>query len=136
MKFGVATFITDDGIRPDVLGRALEERGFDSLFVAEHSHIPASRETPHPTGIELPDVYYRTYDPFVALTAAATVTRKLLLGTGVALLAQRDAIFTAKEVASLDHFSGGRALFGVGAGWNREEMRDHGTDPRTRGRRL
>ncbi|MEC3977117.1 LLM class F420-dependent oxidoreductase [Amycolatopsis sp. H20-H5] len=136
MKFGIGTFVTDQGSRPDVLGKALEERGFDSLFVAEHSHIPASRESQHPAGIELPEVYYRTYDPFVALTAAAVVTTKLLLGTGVALLAQRDVIYTAKEVASLDHLSGGRVLFGVGVGWNREEMADHGTDPRTRGKRL
>lgn len=133
MKFGIATFLTDEGIRPDVLGKALEERGFDSLFAAEHSHIPANRETPYPGGGELPRVYYRSLDPFVALTAAAVVTKNLLVGTGVALLIQRDVIHTAKEVASLDLLSGGRFLFGVGAGWNREEMRDHGTDPRTRG---
>ncbi|OZM74567.1 LLM class F420-dependent oxidoreductase [Amycolatopsis antarctica] len=133
MKFGIATFVTDQGIRPDDLGRALEERGFDSLFLAEHSHIPASRESPYPGGGDLPDVYYRTLDPFIALTAAAQTTENLLLGTGIALLMQRDVIHTAKEVASLDLISRGRALFGVGAGWNREEMRDHGTDPRTRG---
>lgn len=133
MKFGISTFVTDEGIRPDVLGAALEERGFDSLWLAEHSHIPVSRETPYPGGGELPRVYYRTLDPFVALTAAATATSELLLGTGIALLIQRDLIHTAKEVASLDLISDGRALFGVGVGWNREEMRNHGTDPKTRG---
>jgi probable F420-dependent oxidoreductase len=133
MRFGVATFITDDGIRPDALGRALEERGFDSLFIAEHSHIPVSRESPYPAGGELPRRYYRTLDPFVALTAAAAVTSQLVLGTGIALLPQRDVIHTAKQVASLDLVSNGRFAFGVGVGWNREEMRNHGTDPATRG---
>jgi probable F420-dependent oxidoreductase len=133
MRFGIATFITDEGIRPDVLGRALEERGFSSLFIAEHSHIPVSRESPYPGGGELPRKYYRTLDPFVALTAAAVVTSRLVLGTGVALLPQRDVIHTAKQVASLDVVSDGRAAFGVGVGWNREEMRNHGTDPATRG---
>jgi probable F420-dependent oxidoreductase len=132
MKFGVATFITDEGIRPDVLGRALEERGFSSLFIAEHSHIPVLRESPYPGGGELPRKYYRTLDPFVALTAAAVVTSRLVLGTGIALLPQRDVIHTAKQVASLDVVSDGRAAFGVGVGWNREEMRNHGTDPRER----
>ncbi|MFD8499008.1 LLM class F420-dependent oxidoreductase [Amycolatopsis sp. NPDC059657] len=136
MKFGVATFVTDEGIRPDVLGKALEERGFESLFVAEHSHIPLSRETPYPGGGELPRVYYRTLDPFVSLTAAAVATENLLVGTGIALVMQRDTIHTAKEVASLDLVSDGRFLFGIGAGWNREEMADHGTDPRTRGAKL
>ena len=133
MKFGIATFVTDEGIRPAPLGKALEERGFDSLFLAEHSHIPASRETPYPAGGDLPRWYYRTLDPFVALAAAASVTENLLLGTGVALLVQRDVIHTANEVASLDLVSDGRVIFGVGVGWNREEMRNHGTDPRTRG---
>src|SRR3954468_17116994 len=133
MKFGISTFVTDEGIRPDVLGAALEERGFDSLFLAEHSHIPVNRESPYPGGGDLPRVYYRTLDPFVALSAAATATSELLLGTGIALLIQRDLIHTAKEVASLDVISDGRALFGVGVGWNREEMRNHGTDPKTRG---
>ncbi|MEV4597357.1 LLM class F420-dependent oxidoreductase [Amycolatopsis sp. NPDC049253] len=136
MKFGIFSFVTDEGIRPDALARGVEERGFDSLFVGEHSHIPADRQSPYPAGGELPRMYYRMYDPFVALTAAASVTSTLLLGTGVALLAQRDPIQTAKEVASLDHLSGGRVVFGVGAGWNLEEMRDHGTDPDTRGRLL
>ena len=134
MKFGIATFVTDEGIRPDVLGRALEERGFDSLFLAEHSHIPVSRETPYPGRGDLPRVYYRTLDPFVALTAAAGTTTSLLLGTGIALLPQRDVFHTAKEVASLDLLSSGRVRFGVGVGWNREEMRDHGVDPASRGR--
>lgn len=134
MRCGIATFVTDDGIGPADLGRACEERGFDSVFLAEHSHIPASRATPYPAGGDLPVKYYRTLDPFVALAAMAPVTERLLLGTGVALIAQRDPIHTAKEVASLDLVSGGRAVLGVGVGWNREEMRDHGTDPGTRGR--
>ncbi|MEV0637508.1 LLM class F420-dependent oxidoreductase [Streptomyces sp. NPDC050619] len=134
MKFGVSTFLTDEGIGPAALGPALEGRGFDALFLAEHSHIPASRETPYPGGGELPRVYYRTLDPLVALAATAVVTRDLLLGTGIAIVVQRDPIHTAKEVATLDLVSGGRAVFGVGAGWNREEMRNHGTDPRGRGR--
>jgi len=133
MKFGISTFVTDEGIRPGALGRALEERGFDSLLLAEHSHIPVSRQSPYPGGGELPRVYSRTLDPFVALTAAAAETTDLLLVTGVALLIQRDVIHTAKEVASLDLVSGGRVAFGVGVGWNREEMANHGTDPRTRG---
>ncbi|SFW89769.1 LLM class F420-dependent oxidoreductase [Amycolatopsis australiensis] len=133
MEFGISTFVTDEGIRPDVLGKALEERGFDSLFLAEHSHIPVSRESPYPGGGDLPEKYKRTLDPFVALAAAGTATSDLLLGTGIALLPQRDVIHTAKEVASLDLVSGGRVLFGIGVGWNREEMRNHGTDPATRG---
>jgi probable F420-dependent oxidoreductase len=133
MKFGISTFVTDDGIAPAPLARAIEERGFDSLFVAEHTHIPASRQTPYPGGGDLPDKYYRTLDPFVTLTAAACATERLLLGTGVALMIERDTITTTKEVASLDLVSGGRFLFGVGVGWNREEMANHGTDPRTRG---
>ena len=133
MKFGISTFNTDEGIGPAELGRALEQRGFDAMFLAEHTHIPVSRETPYPGGGDLPRMYYRTLDPFVSLTAAAAVTDNLLLGTGIALMIERDPITTAKEVASLDLVSGGRALFGIGAGWNREEMRNHGTDPRTRG---
>ena len=136
MRFGIATFITDESIRPDALGPALEERGFDSLFIAEHSHIPVGRDTPYPAGGELPRRYYRTLDPFVALSAVAAVTSRLVLGTGIALLPQRDVIHTAKEVASLDLVSGGRVAFGVGVGWNREEMRNHGTDPATRGKRV
>ncbi|HEX2313307.1 MAG TPA: LLM class F420-dependent oxidoreductase [Thermomonospora sp.] len=136
MDFGVSTFVTDEGIGPAALGRALEERGFASLFVAEHTHIPVSRESPWPGGPELPRWYYRTFDPFVALSAAATATTRLRVGTGIALVIQRDPIILAKEVASLDRVSDGRAVFGVGAGWNREEMRNHGTDPRTRMRLL
>ncbi|WP_327293776.1 LLM class F420-dependent oxidoreductase [Streptomyces sp. NBC_01197] len=134
MKFGISTFITDLSIRPAPLGRAIEERGFDSLFIAEHSHIPVDRSSPYPGGGDLPDIYYRTLDPFVALTAAATVTERLLVGTGIALVSQRDPIHTAKGVASLDLISEGRAVFGVGVGWNREEMANHGTDASTRGR--
>lgn len=134
MKFGVSTFVTDEGIGPVPLARALEERGFDSVFLAEHTHIPVERRSPYPGGGDLPRVYYRTLDPFVALAAAAAVTRRLLLGTGIALVGQRHPITTAKEVASLDLVSGGRAVFGVGVGWNREEMENHGTDPSTRGR--
>jgi probable F420-dependent oxidoreductase len=133
MKFGVSTFLTDESIRPTVLGPALEERGFDALFLAEHTHIPVTAEVPFP-GYELPREYFRTLDPFVALAAVASVTRSLLLGTGIALVVERDPIITAKEVASLDVISGGRAVFGVGAGWILDEMRNHGTDPRSRGR--
>jgi probable F420-dependent oxidoreductase len=133
MKFGISTFVTDDGIDPVSLARAIEERGFDSLVIAEHTHIPASRESPYPLGGELPSIYYRTLDPFVTLAAAAAVTSTIELFTGIALLIQRDPINTAKEAASIDLISGGRFVFGVGAGWNLEEMRDHGTDPKTRG---
>ncbi|MDX3238527.1 LLM class F420-dependent oxidoreductase [Streptomyces sp. ME03-5709C] len=133
MRIGISTFITDQGIRPAPLGIALEERAFDSLFIAEHSHIPVRRESPYPGGGELPEWYCRTLDPFVALSVIAAVTRRLLLGTGVALVPQRDPIHTAKEVASLDLVSDGRAVFGIGVGWNREEMRNHGADPATRG---
>jgi probable F420-dependent oxidoreductase len=134
MKFGISTFVTDEGIAPGALARAIEERGFDSLFIAEHTHIPLSRKSPWPRGGELPRRYYRTLDPFLTLTAAAVATEHLLLGTGVALVVERDPIITAKEVASLDLVSGGRVIFGVGVGWNREEMENHGTDPRTRGK--
>ena len=134
MKFGISTFVTDEGIAPEALARATEVRGFDSLFVAEHTHIPLSRKSPWPRGGELPRRYYRTLDPFVTLTAAAIATESLLLGTGVALVVERDPIITAKEVASLDLVSGGRVIFGIGVGWNREEMENHGTDPRSRGK--
>jgi probable F420-dependent oxidoreductase len=133
VKFGIATFVTDDGIGPADLARAVEERGFDSLFFPDHTHIPASRETPYPLGGELRDVYYRTLDQFVAMTAAAVATTDLLLVAAINLLVQRDPITTAKETASIDLVSGGRLVFGVGAGWNLEEMRNHGTDPATRG---
>ena len=132
MKVGVLTFPTDYSIQPDELARMVEEHGFESLFVAEHSHIPASRETPYPAGGELPREYSHIYDPFVALAAAAAATSELLLATGICLVVERDPILTAKAAATVDRVSGGRLLFGVGAGWNREEMRNHGTDPRTR----
>src|ERR1700716_2262448 len=131
MKFGIATFITDEGIGPGPLGAAVEERGFNSLVVPEHSHIPVA----HGVG-ELPRAYHRTLDPFVALSSAAAVTRDLVLATGIVLLPQRDVIYTAKEVASLDLLSNGRVALGVGLGWNREEMRNHGTDPATRGTKM
>jgi probable F420-dependent oxidoreductase len=133
MKFGIATFVNDDTIDTLSLARGIEERGFDSLMIAEHTHIPASRESPYPLGGELPSIYYRTLDPFVTLAAAAAVTSRIELFTGIALLIQRDPIITAKEAASIDLISGGRFVFGVGAGWNIEELRDHGTDPKTRG---
>jgi probable F420-dependent oxidoreductase len=128
VKFGVAIFPTEDIPVPGELARMAEERGFESLFFPEHTHIPAARETPYPLGGELPAMYSRTYDPFVALTAAATSTRLLRIGTGICLVIERDPITTAKEVASIDMLCGGRFLFGVGAGWNVEEMRNHGTD--------
>jgi probable F420-dependent oxidoreductase len=133
MLLGIATFVNDDTIDPVSLARAIEERGFESLVIAEHTHIPASRESPYPGGGELPPYYYRTLDPFVTLAAAAAVTSKIELFTGIALLIQRDPIITAKEAASIDLISGGRFVLGVGAGWNIEELRDHGTDPKTRG---
>jgi probable F420-dependent oxidoreductase len=133
MKFGISTFVNDDSIDTVSLARAIEERGFDSLTIAEHTHIPACRETPYPLGGELPSIYYRTLDPFVTLAAAAAVTDRIELITGIALLIQRDPIITAKEAASIDLISNGRFVFGVGAGWNIEELRHHGTDPKTRG---
>ncbi|KKW64752.1 LLM class F420-dependent oxidoreductase [Mycolicibacterium elephantis] len=133
MEFGISTFVNDDTIDPVSLARAIEERGFTALAVAEHTHIPASRQSPYPGGGELPSVYYRTLDPFVTLAAAAAVTSEIELITGIALLIQRDPIITAKEAASIDLISGGRFVFGVGAGWNLEELRHHGTDPKTRG---
>lgn len=133
MKIGISTFVNDDTIDTVSLARAIEERGFESLAIAEHTHIPASRESAYPMGGELPSIYYRTLDPFVTLAAAAAVTTTIELVTGIALLIQRDPIITAKEAASIDLISNGRFVFGVGAGWNIEELRDHGTDPKTRG---
>ena len=133
MKIGISTFVNDDTIDTVSLARAIEERGFESLVIAEHTHIPASRESAYPMGGELPSIYYRTLDPFVTLAAAAAVTTKIELITGIALLIQRDPIITAKEAASIDLISNGRFAFGVGAGWNIEELRNHGTDPKTRG---
>jgi probable F420-dependent oxidoreductase len=127
MDFGAAMFFTDYSMAPGELGQALEERAFESLWAPEHSHIPAARATPFPQGGELPRKYYDVMDPFVSLSAAAVATRSLRIATGVCLVAQRDPIQTAKLVASLDRVSGGRFLFGVGGGWNAEEMADHGT---------
>src|SRR6202012_5459933 len=135
MRLGVFTFLNDTGIGPVDLAVALESRGFGSLFVTEHSHIPVNTKTPYPMGGgPIPPQYYRTLDPFVALTAAAVSTETLLLGTGISLVTQRDPIQTAKEVASLDLVSQGRFQFGVGVGWLREEIANHGVDPRVRGR--
>jgi probable F420-dependent oxidoreductase len=127
MQFGASMFFTDYSMTAGALARALEERGFESVWAPEHSHIPASRKTPWGGGGELPKRYYDVMDPFVSLTLAAAATTTLRLGTGVCLLNQRDAIQTAKLVASLDQVSGGRFLFGIGVGWNREEMENHGT---------
>jgi len=136
MDFGAAMFFTDYSIAPAELGRALEARGFESMWAPEHSHIPLSRKTPFPSGGELPKQYYDAMDPFVTLTAAAAATRTIKLGTGVCLVIQRDTIQTAKLVASLDQVSGGRFLFGIGGGWNAEEMADHGTVFGTRFKKL
>ena len=127
MDFGGAIFFTDYSIGPAALGRALEERGFESLWAPEHSHIPLSRASAFPQGGDLPKKYYDVMDPFVTLAAAAAATSRLRIATGVCLVVQRDPIQTAKAVASLDQVSGGRFLFGIGAGWNAEEMADHGT---------
>ncbi|HEX4718273.1 MAG TPA: LLM class F420-dependent oxidoreductase [Thermoleophilaceae bacterium] len=132
MDFGVGYFPTHDGMSPGAVARFVEERGQSALFFAEHSHIPASRESPWAGGAELPQKYWHSYDMFVAVTAAAEATRRLRVGSGVCLVVERDPITTAKAVASVDHLSGGRLEFGVGAGWNREEMQNHGTDPRKR----
>src|SRR3954452_5945601 len=115
------------------MARMVAERGFESLFFTDHTHIPVNRETPYPAGTDLPREYFRILDPFIAIAAAAEATDDLRLGTGVCLVTERDPIVTAKQVASADLISGGRVIFGVGAGWNLEEMRNHGTDPRTRG---
>lgn len=132
MHIGVFMFATDYAIGIEELARALEERGFESLFVPEHTHIPTSRKTPFRGGSELPKEYLHTYDPFVALSFAAAATKKLRLGTGICLVAQRDPIVTAKSVASLDRLSGGRFVFGIGGGWNVDEMENHGTRYETR----
>jgi probable F420-dependent oxidoreductase len=122
----------DDVQDPAEVARMAEQRGFDCLLFPEHTHIPASCETPFPLGGELPHYFRRGYDPFVSVAAAVEATERILLGTGICLVAQRDPIITAKEVATLDRLSAGRFLFGVGAGWNIEEMRNHGTDPSKR----
>jgi len=132
MDTGVGFFATHDAMRPAPLARLVEDHGQTALYFPEHSHIPAARESPYPAGGELPRQYAHTYDLFVTLAAAATATSSLRVGSGICLVVERDPIHTAKEVASVDHLSGGRLEFGVGAGWNREEMANHGTDPRVR----
>ena len=132
MDIGVTLFVTDHSIRPDVLAREVEDRGLESIWYPEHTHIPVSRRTPYPGGGELPEMYKRTLDPFVAIAAGAAVTTRVRFGTGICLVAQRDPIVTAKEVATVDLLSGGRFHFGIGFGWNHDEMEDHGVDPRHR----
>ena len=132
MQVGVFYFPSDYGIHPAELAKALEDRGFDSLFVPEHTHIPSSRKSPFPGGGELPKRYSHSHDPFVALAFAAAATKKLKVGTGICLVPQRDPIVTAKAIASLDHLSGGRFVFGIGGGWNVEEMANHGAEYKTR----
>ena len=136
MEFGASIFTTDYSIPPHQLATALEERGFESLWAPEHSHIPLSRRSPWPGGAELPKPYYDCFEPFVVLSVAAAVTRRLKVGTGVCLVIQRDTIQAAKLVASLDQASGGRFLFGIGGGWNAEEMEDHGTVFATRFKKM
>ena len=136
MQIGVFIFATDYSIRMDDLGAALEERGFESLFLPEHTHIPTSRKSPFPAGGELPKHYWHTHDPFVALAYAGKASRNLKLGTGICLLPQRDPLVTAKSVASLDLMSEGRFIFGIGGGWNVEEMENHGASYNTRFRQL
>jgi probable F420-dependent oxidoreductase len=132
VQFGLSMFLTDETIAPVELGRAAEDAGFEALFVPEHTHIPASRESPWPGGDQLPREYSHTLDPFVALSAVAATTERLRVGTGIALIVERDPITLAHEAATLDHLSGGRFELGIGAGWNLEEMRNHGTDPARR----
>jgi len=136
MHVGVSIFATDYAMRIDELARESEARGFESLWLPEHTHIPTSRRTPWPGGAELPREYWHTLDPFVSLMAAAAVTKNLKLGTGICLIIERDTIITAKEVASLDLLSNGRFLFGIGGGWNVEEMAHHGTTYKTRFKKL
>src|SRR6266481_9661013 len=132
MLFGVQMFSTHYAIRPDALAREAEARGYDSLWLPEHSHIPTSRKSPWPGGAELPKYYYDTYDPFLSLAAAAAVTKTIKLATGICLIVERDPIPTAKEVSTVDRLSSGRFIFGVGGGWNAEEMANHGTAFATR----
>jgi len=136
MHIGVCMFATDYAIRIDELAREAEARGFESLFVPEHTHIPVSRRTPFPSGGPIPKEYSHTFDPFVSLMAAAAATKRIRIGTGICLIIERDTITTAKEVASLDVLSGGRFEFGVGGGWNAEEMENHGTVFASRFKRL
>lgn len=128
MDFGIVIFNTDSSIRPDDLARAAEDRQFESLWFPEHTHIPCSRRSPWPGGPDLPPEYLRTHDLFVALATAAAVTRSIKIGTGICLVVEHDPITLAKAVASLDVLSNGRLLFGVGGGWNAEEMQHHGTN--------
>src|SRR4051794_29809577 len=132
MDYGVAIFATDYSVDPGTFARIAEERGFESVFFPEHTHIPVSRDSPYPSGGELPRQYSRTHDLFVTPPAAAAATERIKIGSGICLIVERDPIVTAKEVASVDQLSGGRLIFGIGAGWNREEMRNHGTDPSKR----
>ena len=132
MNIGVAFFPTDQSMSPAAVAQEAEVRGFDSIWIPEHSHIPTSRNTPYPSGDPLPEKYKRMLDPFVALSAAAAVTQQIKIATGICLVAQRDAIILAKEVASLDRISSGRFIFGIGLGWNAEEMMDHGVVPEQR----
>jgi probable F420-dependent oxidoreductase len=132
MHLGIFAPTTDYAAPTHLLARACEERAFESFWVPEHTHIPVARRSPFPGGGELPKEYSHLNDPFVMLAAAAAVTERIKLGTGISLVNERDPIVQAKEVASLDRLSGGRFLFGVGAGWNEEEMQNHGTDPKTR----
>ncbi len=136
MHFGLMMFSTDYSIRPDDLGREAEARGFESIWLPEHTHIPASRRTPWPGGAELPQEYWHTLDPFVALGMAAAVTKTLKIATGICLVIERDTITTAKEVASLDFLSNGRFIFGIGGGCNVEEMEHHGTVFKRRWKKL
>ena len=131
-SFGVSMFPTDYSIQPVELATAVEERGLESLFFPEHTHIPTSRATPFPGGGDLPKQYWHSHDPFVALAACAAVTKNVRLGTGICLIIERDPITTAKEIASLDMISNGRAIIGIGAGWNREEMENHGANFKNR----
>lgn len=132
MDFGIAIFQTDATPPPGVTARLVEERGFESFWLPEHSHIPASRESPYPLGGELPAEYAQTWDPFIGLALAGAATSTLKLGTAITLVIQRDPIHLAKTIATLDRATGGRTLVGVGAGWNLEEMANHGTDPARR----
>jgi len=136
MNIGVCMFFTDYAIRIDELAREAEARGFESLWVPEHTHIPTSRRTPFPGGSQLPKEYAHTFDPFISLMAAAAATKRLRIGTGICLIIERDTIITAKEVASLDALSGGRFEFGIGGGWNAEEMENHGAVFATRFKKL
>lgn len=132
MQYAVAIFPTEYTVQPDELARRAEERGFESLWFPEHTHIPSARKTPWAGGPELPREYWHTYDQFVACTAAAMASRQIKVGTGICLVVQRDPITTAKEVASIDRLSGGRFIFGIGGGWNVEEIEHHGTRFKTR----